>query len=363
VNVPGHFSHAYASRRAAPAILALLVVTGFVWAAAGPWLEPSLAREIRAAAPREVRGLWVQRGTLSSPEAIARMVGEAASAGFNTLLVQVRGRGDAFFAGGIDPRAAALSAQPSSYDPLATVLAAARAAGLRVHLWINVNLVADATRLPDARTHVVLRHPEWLMVPRALAADLGWAEPRTYIQSGNLIFRAAGEHQASQEGAADGCHAAHHLGGQTVHEQDHQGQGDQVAAGEALDPRRRIGQPPAVSANGVQAGKVFRGAHHRDVERPAFVCRPVPDDLDPVGRRVREGPEIGLDSGVGREPIPQAVARHPGRGRNVLPGETPRGGPEDQRRQQDGAQYRSHGVHMVLWSKSDRRGVGDRRSA
>src|SRR3990172_5118808 len=27
---------------------------------------------------------------------------------------------------------------------------------------------------------------------RALAADLGWADPRTYIQSGNLVFRAAG---------------------------------------------------------------------------------------------------------------------------------------------------------------------------
>ncbi len=199
MNVPGHVSHACASRRAAPAVLALLMATGLVWAAAGPWLAPALAREIRTTATREVRGLWVQRGTLSSPAAIARMVGEAAGAGFNTLLVQVRGRGDAFFAGGIDPRAAALSAQPSSYDPLATVLAAARAAGLHVHLWINVNLVADATRLPDARTHVVHRHPEWLMVPRALAADLARVDPNRpeYL---DRLARHTRDHAARVEG-------------------------------------------------------------------------------------------------------------------------------------------------------------------
>ena len=67
------------------------------------------------------------------------------------------------------------------------MLAAARAAGLHVHLWINVNLVADATRLPDARTRGVHRHPEWLMVPRALAFF-----PDVSVEEGIRIFLTGG---------------------------------------------------------------------------------------------------------------------------------------------------------------------------
>ena len=57
------------------------------------------------------------------------MVQSAASSGFNTLLVQVRGRGDAYYASRIEPRAEALAGQPQSFDPLATTIAAAHEAG------------------------------------------------------------------------------------------------------------------------------------------------------------------------------------------------------------------------------------------
>ena len=110
--------------------------------------------------------------------------GEGAS-GFNTLLVQVRGRGDAYFQHGIEPRPASLAAQPA-FDPLATTIARAHAAGLQVHAWINVNLVAGAAELPAARDHVVYRHPEWLMVPRALAEDLNGVDPHSPQYLGRL---------------------------------------------------------------------------------------------------------------------------------------------------------------------------------
>ena len=35
--------------------------------------------------------------------------------------------------------------------------------------WINVDLVSNAASLPRSDTHVVSRHPEWLMIPKALA--------------------------------------------------------------------------------------------------------------------------------------------------------------------------------------------------
>ena len=47
----------------------------------------------------EVRALWVVRTSLTSPQAIEDMVVAAKQSGFNTLLVQVRGRGDSYFVG------------------------------------------------------------------------------------------------------------------------------------------------------------------------------------------------------------------------------------------------------------------------
>jgi uncharacterized lipoprotein YddW (UPF0748 family) len=134
----------------------------------------SSPRPVRATepAPDEIRAMWVLRTSLTSPARIDALVRAAREHGFNTLLVQVRGRGDAYFAGGIEPRASDLHRQPATFDPLQTVLDAAQAAGLRVHAWVNVNLVSSAAELPTARGHVVYRHPEWLMVPREIAQDV-----------------------------------------------------------------------------------------------------------------------------------------------------------------------------------------------
>lgn len=138
---------------------------------------PSALRAQPRVDPSEVRGLWVVRTSLTSAASIARMVESAQAAGFNALLVQVRGRGDAFYAGGTEPRAAALAAQPAGFDPLATTLAEAHARGMRVFAWINVNLVSSAHDLPSSPSHIVNRAPDWLMVPRALAQELSIASP------------------------------------------------------------------------------------------------------------------------------------------------------------------------------------------
>jgi len=151
----------------------------------------TLAAALAVVCPRvhaedEVRALWVVRTTLASPAAIATMVDAAKAGGFNALIVQVRGRGDAYFQNGIEPRPSALASQ-ASFDPLAVTIARAHAAGLQVHAWINVNLVAGANELPSSREHVIYRHPEWLMVPRALADDLSRVDPRSPEYLGRLI--------------------------------------------------------------------------------------------------------------------------------------------------------------------------------
>src|SRR6186713_737122 len=135
------------------------------------WLMIAATAPFRAAAPEQTRALWVTRTTLTSPEAIRQMVEAAQAGGFNTLLVQVRGRGDAYYNGTIEPRAAELAGKPS-FDPLMTVIADAHAAGLQVHAWVAVNLVSSSVSLPASRDHVIYRAPEWLMVPRELAAEM-----------------------------------------------------------------------------------------------------------------------------------------------------------------------------------------------
>jgi uncharacterized lipoprotein YddW (UPF0748 family) len=125
----------------------------------------------------ETRALWVLRSSLTSPVSIASLVRTAKDQGFNTLLVQVRGRGDAYYASEIEPRAADLARQPPTFDPLATLLGEAHAASIRVHAWISVNLVSSAVDLPASPEHLIARHPEWLMVPRPIAQDVARLDP------------------------------------------------------------------------------------------------------------------------------------------------------------------------------------------
>ena len=138
----------------------------------------------------ELRALWVERTSLTSPKSIDDIVAGAQQNGFNTLLVQVRGRGDAYYLNGVEPRPASLLSQPA-FDPLADVITKGHARGLAVHAWINVNLVAG-TDVPPGHGHIVYRHPEWLMVPRQLADDLAALDPAGPEYLGRLMRYARG---------------------------------------------------------------------------------------------------------------------------------------------------------------------------
>jgi uncharacterized lipoprotein YddW (UPF0748 family) len=144
------------------AVLALLLAGA---AAPGP-----------SAGAAEMRGLWVVRTGLTSPASVDRVVDQAARGGFNALFVQVRGRGDAFYASDLAPRSDLLNGQPVDFDPLAQLLARARGRGLEVHAWINVLLAASFVR-PLPPGHILLRHPEWSMISRS-AAPAALSAPR-----------------------------------------------------------------------------------------------------------------------------------------------------------------------------------------
>src|SRR4029078_3466365 len=89
--------HGAASRWARRTCAALALMIG-VWplqmrppaASFTTWVPPS------GGSPEEVRALWVLRTSLTTPASIEGLVRTAHDHGFNTLLVQVRGRGDAY---------------------------------------------------------------------------------------------------------------------------------------------------------------------------------------------------------------------------------------------------------------------------
>ncbi len=137
-----------------------------------------------------MRGLWVVRTALVSPQSVDKVVDDAKGAGFNALFVQVRGRGDAFYDSRLVARSSLLWQQPGSFDPFARLLERARIRGLAVHAWVNVLLSAHFG-LPLPAGHVMREHPRWIMVPRPLATAALTASPdrllRMVAQAGRSV--------------------------------------------------------------------------------------------------------------------------------------------------------------------------------
>ena len=109
----------------------------------------------------EMRGMWVVRDSMTSPASIKKVVAVAVKYHFNTLFVQVRGRGDAFYNSPYEPRAEALAHQPAEFDPLQTMITEAHKNGLEVHAWVNTFLTWSGTKKPRNPKHLWNAHRAW----------------------------------------------------------------------------------------------------------------------------------------------------------------------------------------------------------
>ena len=124
------------------------------------------------------KALWVVRDRITTKPAIDDLMADTATRGIHDVVLQVRGRADAYYglpgetetAGGggkrkPEPRAEALGEM--EIDPLGHAVRAGAAVGVRVHAWCNVFFVWSSTdgSLPRSRDHLVHRHPEWLLRP------------------------------------------------------------------------------------------------------------------------------------------------------------------------------------------------------
>jgi len=136
--------------------------------AAGPAANARLAAAVdddrggadSAADIAPVDYMWVLRNSLVHAEDVPRIVERAKRMGVRGLLVQVIGRGDAWYRSDRLPAPEPL--QGSGRDPLGELLPLAHAAGLEVHAWVNCCLVWSGPHRPRDPRHVVNAHPEWV---------------------------------------------------------------------------------------------------------------------------------------------------------------------------------------------------------
>jgi len=107
----------------------------------------------------EIRAVWVDafHEGIRSPAEVARLVEAATRARLNTLIVQVRRRGDALYTGGLEPPLDDPNYDPT-FDALGEVVAKAHAAGLQVHAWINAMPVWRDEAPPKDPRHVFNQH-------------------------------------------------------------------------------------------------------------------------------------------------------------------------------------------------------------
>jgi uncharacterized lipoprotein YddW (UPF0748 family) len=173
--------------------LALLLALAAGPAAAAP--PPHGGPSTGGRPPTELRGLWIVRTALVSPEAVDRVVDDAAEAGLNAVFVQVRGRGDAFYRSSLAPRSPLLERQPRDFDPFRRLLARARLRRLSVHAWVNVLLAAHFGQ-PLPRGHVLEKHPDWAMVPKSVATAALVARGPRRLE----LIEAAGRSEGDVEG-------------------------------------------------------------------------------------------------------------------------------------------------------------------
>jgi uncharacterized lipoprotein YddW (UPF0748 family) len=119
-----------------------------------------LGLAVNSVAAEEVRALWVVRHDINTSERVDSVVEHAVNAGINTLFVQVRGRGDAYYHSEFVSEGEQVE---SGFDPLAACLSRAHDASIEVHAWMNVYLTWYPNR-PASQTHLLARHPDWFMI-------------------------------------------------------------------------------------------------------------------------------------------------------------------------------------------------------
>jgi len=111
------------------------------------------------------KALWVVRDRITTKAAIDDVLADSVGWNIRDLVVQVRGRGDAYYSSALEPRAESI-ADPG-LDPLAHLVRGGAVVGVRIHAWANGTFVwsSPGGALPRSPSHLVNQYPGWLLRP------------------------------------------------------------------------------------------------------------------------------------------------------------------------------------------------------
>ncbi len=117
------------------------------------------------------------RGNITNKHDIDELFRFARLNSFNHLIVQVRGRGDAYYQSRLVPKGQRI--RDKSFDPLALIIEQAQRENIKVHAWVNMYLLWSDQRMPQSDQHLLLHHSDWLDIeqagvstPASLVADM-----------------------------------------------------------------------------------------------------------------------------------------------------------------------------------------------
>ncbi|NLY76034.1 MAG: family 10 glycosylhydrolase, partial [Firmicutes bacterium] len=126
----------------------------------------------------EVRALWVDafNDGIKTQAQVDQLIHDSLIANINTLIVQVRRRGDAYFNNSIEPRTEDPDLSPG-FDALQYLIDQAHANRIEVHAWLNTLVARHRDELPTDPNHVWNLHG-----PEAVGRDNWISYYRTYNQ-------------------------------------------------------------------------------------------------------------------------------------------------------------------------------------
>ena len=107
---------------------------------------------------------------MTSPKQIDQMLQFATLNRFNHILVQVRGRGDAYYQSDLVPKTHLI--KDVDFDPLAYLIPKAKEKGIHVHAWVNTYLLWSSRVKPVQKGHLLHTNPEWLDQDNRMTMDL-----------------------------------------------------------------------------------------------------------------------------------------------------------------------------------------------
>jgi len=117
------------------------------------------------AASPAIRAVLVDAGHdgFKNPDQVDTLLADVRAAHLNTIVVQVRNRGEIYYVSPLEPRAT----DPEltyGYDPLADLLQKAHGGSPRVdvYAWVPVLAVWDQSSQPASPSHLFRLHPDWL---------------------------------------------------------------------------------------------------------------------------------------------------------------------------------------------------------